>query len=179
MALSVGFSLAFACAVPLAALSTVAGLNISRRGAIILVLAAWFANQVVGYVVLGYPQTWDSFGWGTAIGIAAMLSALAAVEFGRRVEASAKIAIAFVVAFVIYEIVLFAATAALPSGVEAFSSFVIVRIFWINVLALVGLLLLHRLVLYLGLLGTTKPTPARSTPLAIPLISQMHAHHLQ
>ncbi|MER9657689.1 hypothetical protein NKJ26_30315 [Mesorhizobium sp. M0152] len=74
VALSIVFSLALACATPFAAIATVAGANMSRRGALLLTSIAWLANQAVGYVFLGYPTTWDSFAWGAAIGIAAALA---------------------------------------------------------------------------------------------------------
>jgi hypothetical protein len=58
------------------------------------------------------------------------------------------------VAFALYEILLFTATAVLPSGAGAFALPVVGRIFGINLVALAGLLVLHRLAIAIGLLAT-------------------------
>jgi hypothetical protein len=73
---SIGFSFALACATPFAALATLAALNMPRRDLLALVGVAWLANHIIGYGFLAYPQTWDSFAWGGAIGIAALLAAV-------------------------------------------------------------------------------------------------------
>lgn len=71
---SILFSLALACATPFAAIAAIAGIWMTARNAFVLTFAAWLANQIVGYLLLGYPTTWDSFAWGFAIGLAAMLA---------------------------------------------------------------------------------------------------------
>jgi hypothetical protein len=150
---SVLFSLALACATPFAAIATIAGMKMSRRNGLILVFAAWLANQAVGYLVLGYPLAWDSFAWGGAIGIAALLATCGVIEVRRRAGSVAAVSAAFILAFAIYEAALFAATAMLPSGEGAFALAVVIRIFAINAAALAGLLLLHRGALTVGLLS--------------------------
>lgn len=153
---SVLFSLALACATPFAAIAAIAGIKMSRRDALILVAIAWLANQAVGYLVLGYPQTWDSFAWGAAIGIAAVLATFGVIEIKHRWgSAVTAVLISFLAAFAIYEGVLFTATAVLPSGEEAFSLAIVGRIFWVNVIAFAGLLALHRVAVVIGLLATT------------------------
>lgn len=154
---SVIFSFALACATPFAALAAIAGSKMSRRDALILLAVVWLANQAIGYLALGYPRTWDSFAWGAAVGIAALLSTFAAREItpwlGPAIVGGAA---AFLAAFAIYEGVLFAATAVLPSGEEAFSLPLMAWIFGINVLAFAGLLAIHRGAIAIGLLA---PTP--------------------
>lgn len=76
---SIGFRFVLACATPFAALATLAALKMSRRDLFTLVSAAWLANQFIGYGFLAYPETWDSFAWGGAIGIAAFLAACVAL----------------------------------------------------------------------------------------------------
>lgn len=151
---SVLFSLALACATPFAAIATVAATRMPVRLALTLTTAAWLVNQSVGYLLLGYPRTWDSFAWGAAIGLAALL-AVGAVLLVQRWIASSLAALAggFASAFFVYEAVLFSATALLPSGDEAFSFAVIAQILWTNLLALAGLLILHRLAVAIGLLA--------------------------
>ncbi|MGO4560083.1 hypothetical protein [Mesorhizobium sp. 2RAF21] len=148
------FSLALACATPFAAIATIAGTRMSVRLALTLTTVAWLVNQSTGYLLLDYPRTWDSFAWGAAIGLAASL-AVGAVMLIRRWIASGLFALAggFASAFLVYEAVLFFATALLPSGDEAFSFAVIAQILWTNLLALAGLLIFHRLAVAIGLLA--------------------------
>lgn len=61
---SVAFSLGLACATPFAAFAAAAALTLSRRDALVLVTSVWFANQFVGFTVLDYPWTANSFAWG-------------------------------------------------------------------------------------------------------------------
>jgi len=154
---SVVGSLAFACAAPLAATAAVAGLKMRTGEGLALVAAAWLANQLVGFLVLDYPQSWDSFAWGAAIGIASVIAFAAAALLARmRLPELAAIAAAFAAAFGVYEAALYAATAALPSSSEAFSGAVIVRILEVNAVALIALLLAHRGMVMLRIL---KPLP--------------------
>jgi hypothetical protein len=156
---SIGFSFALACATPFAALATLAAINMPRRDLLSLVGVAWLANQAIGYGVLGYPQTLDSFAWGGAIGIAAALAAAIAVAVAARVArlgSAGTISTAFLAAFAVYELALYAVSFVLPTGAEAFSLPVVWRIFYVNVIALVGLLVLHRLALAAGLIVSGK-----------------------
>jgi hypothetical protein len=155
---SIVFSLALACATPFPALATIAGARMRLPGAAALVGAAWIANQAVGYLVLGYPRTWDSFAWGGVIGIVGLMAIVPAAILVGRTSIGATIIAGFVLAFFLYELGLFAATAFLPSGPGAFAPSVVWRIFWINALALVLLLALHRVALTLGFL----PRPSLS-----------------
>lgn len=147
---SLAFSLALACATPFAALATLAGSRMASGPARATVASAWFANQLVGYLLLGYPRTWDSFAWGAAIGVAALLAAEAVIAI--RPRSPLRLAGAFLASFAVYELALFAATAVLPSGPGAFAPRVVAGIFATNLLALAGLLALHRLAVGTGLL---------------------------
>jgi len=97
-------SLAFACAAPLIDVAT---LPLPRRALSKGSLSsawAWLANQLVGYLVVGYPQTWDSFGWGAVIGIATALGFVGAVGVSRlEMPSAAMAAIGLTVAFLVYE----------------------------------------------------------------------------
>jgi hypothetical protein len=160
---SIGFSFALACATPFAALATLAALNMPRRDLITLVGVAWLANQIIGYGFLAYPWTWNSFAWGGAIGIAACLGAVGALAVADRVSGRGPgwtVIAAFLAAFVAYELALCAASFALPGGDEAFSLLVIWRIFYVNGIALIGLLVAHRFAIAAGLL---LPTPGAET----------------
>ncbi|MBB3138257.1 hypothetical protein FHS26_006035 [Rhizobium pisi] len=141
---SVALSLLFACVTPFVALAAVSAVVLPQRMAVMAVLLAWLANQMVGYFVLGYPQTWDSYAWGLAIGIAAFASLAAALAVLRlSADLPATMAAAFLAGFVAYEGVLFAATSVLPSGDDAFSPSVVANVLLINALAAIGLVGLH------------------------------------
>lgn len=151
-AASVLFSLAFTCATPFAALACVAALKLQRRDAFLLVGASWLVNQLVGYGVLNYPQTWDSFAWGAVIGVGALAATAAVFEIDARVRkrgaaqaAVLSVVASFAIAFVAYQVVLFAATSFLPSGEAAFSAGVVLDILKINIAAFAGLLALQRI----------------------------------
>ncbi|PXW65081.1 hypothetical protein C7450_101844 [Chelatococcus asaccharovorans] len=160
-AVSVAFSMALACAIPFAAIATIAGTRMPVVGAIVLTGAAWLANQLVGYLILGYPITWDSLAWGAMIGISALAATgvVVAVKNGAP-STFAALTGGFVAAFATYEAVLYGATAFLPSGDAAFSFAVVIGIAWTNILALTGLLVLHRLAIAIGLLAPLRPQPA-------------------
>lgn len=72
---------------------------------------------------------------------------------------------AFLAAFALYELALYAASFILPGNAEAFSLPVVWRIFYVNALALAGLLIIHRLAMAAGLMdagaiGAQKPVAA-------------------
>ncbi|MDQ0474344.1 hypothetical protein [Labrys wisconsinensis] len=146
------FSLVLACATPFPALAALAGTRMAPRPAAGLVLASWLANQAIGFTLLGYPLTANAFGWGVAMVLAALLATAAALWTQRLPAATWLVtSAAFALAFVLYEAALLAATVPLASGPEAFSAPVVAWVLWINLVALTGLLALHRLATMAGL----------------------------
>lgn len=145
-ALSVAGSLAFACATPLAAIAALAGAKMDRYSGFALVCLAWLTNQIVGFTMLGYPQTANSFAWGAAIGAAAV-AALLAVKGTAAFLPSGPLGLiaSFATAFATYELALVLAGIPLGASTEAFSFEVIARILAVNVILFIGLLALHRL----------------------------------
>jgi hypothetical protein len=151
---SVAFTLGFACAVPLAAFGAVAALTLSRRDALLLIGAVWFANQIVGFAVLGYPCTTNSLAWGAVLGVTAVLATTAAQWVAMRLEGTSQVVAScgtFLAAFAVYEVVLFVAAVAALRGTEDFTLAIVSQIFAINAIALVGLLVLNRLGTIAGL----------------------------
>ncbi len=148
---SILFSMAFACAAPFAGLAAAAGIKMQRRDALTLVVMAWLANQAIGFFVLGYPRTYETFAWGVVIGVAAVLAASAASECKRLDNALARTIAAFFAAFIAYEGFLYAITVLTASSEAAYSLPIVARIFEINGLAFAGLLVLHRLAMAFGL----------------------------
>lgn len=162
----IGFSFVFACATPFAALATLAALNMPRRDVFAVVGLAWLANQAIGYGLLGYPQTWDSFAWGAAIGIAAGLGAWAAMVAADRTQRFGKvlaIAAAFAAASLAYQAIMYLSGLVLPGG--GFSLSIVMTVLTINAGALLGLLVVHRFAVAAGLVATSH-SPMRQTAMA-------------
>ncbi len=151
---SIGFSLVFACATPFVALVTLAALTMSRRDAFIVTGAVWLANQAVGYGILDYPRTFDSYAWGVAIGTAVLLALLVARAIGQQFERRGPIVstgIAFLSAFAVYELALYAASFWLPGNDTAFSWSIVGYVLQVNGLGLGGLILLRLVAASVGL----------------------------
>jgi hypothetical protein len=164
-AASVFVTLGMACATPFAALATLAALHMSRRDGLALIGIAWLADQAVGYGLLGYPRTANSFAWGVILGVGAFVALLAAQALaGRLRDRGAVLAggLVFAGAFVAYEGVLVAATAVLASGAEAFSLPIVGWVLRVNLLSLLGLLIIYRFAVWIGLV-TRAPLGARAT----------------
>jgi hypothetical protein len=143
---AVGSSIVFACATPFAALATIAALCMNRRDTFIVTGLTWAANQAIGYGFLHYPHTWNSFAWGIAIGVGAMIATALAAAIGGAVRPFGwvlTVLASFAVAFAGYEIALYAATLVLASDASAFSFPVGFYILKVNVVALGGLLVLQ------------------------------------
>jgi hypothetical protein len=159
VAASVAFSLGFACAVPLAAFGAAAALTLSRRNALFFIGAVWLANQIVGYAMLGYPWTVHSLAWGAALGVVAVLATLAARWAVLRLEGAGQMVVpfaAFVAAFAVYEGALLVVAVALLGGTEDFTLAIIGRIFAINAVAMVGLLVLNRVGAVVGVVAAPR-----------------------
>jgi hypothetical protein len=151
---SVGLSLGFACAIPFAAFAAAAALTLPRRDALALILSVWFANQLVGFTVLGYPLTASTFEWGAALGAVAVLATFAGQWAAGRSLGAARVvgaAAAFLLAFAVYEAALFVVSIAWLGGAEVFTAAIQGRILAINAATFIGLLVLHRLAVSFGL----------------------------
>lgn len=144
-ALSIGGSLAFACAAPLAAIAALAGTKMKSGEGMTLVAAAWLSNQVVGFGLLGYPMAGETFAWGAAMGIASVVAFFGARAVSVSAGTSlAALAGAFVAAFAAYQASLYVAGFAIGSVHEAFSMAVVQHVLAVNLVAFGGFALLHR-----------------------------------
>lgn len=153
----------FACAMPFAALGALAALHLRPKDAFALVFLSWVSNQAIGYLILHYPQTWDSYGWGVAIGAGAFAGAAVALLTEKALRAAhlaVRAIAAFLAALAVYELTLFAATAVLPSSAEAFGFAVVSFIFSVNAGAFVLLLGLYWLGRRIGLAPERAPALA-------------------
>jgi hypothetical protein len=139
-------SFVFACATPFPAVAALAALHMNRRDAFVLTGLIWAANQTIGYGFLHYPPTWDSFAWGIAIGIGAIVATAVAIpieKIAQRAGRAPGIVAVFVAAFAAYEAALYAATAVLPSDPSAFGLSVVLYLLEVNAAAFGFLLVLQ------------------------------------
>jgi hypothetical protein len=165
VAASVGFTLGFACAVPFAAFGAIAALTLPRRDALLLTVALWLVNQVIGFSVLHYPWDQLTFVWGAVLGGVAVLSTAAAqAVVGKRGGVASTLA-SFAAAFVVYEGSLYLVSAAALGGTEDFAVAVVVRILAINAAAFAGLLTISLLMVIAERSRTGLPSRA-ATPMA-------------
>jgi hypothetical protein len=149
---TVASTVAVACGTPFAALAALAALFLRRREAFVLIAVNWIANQAIGFGLLHYPLNWDCYRGGINLGIAALLSTMAAMMLAQGALRNAATTVralgAFAVAFVVYETALFLLG---PAGSGAdFAVPVVLYIFYINAVAFVALLLLQTAAAALG-----------------------------
>jgi hypothetical protein len=156
----IGLSTYFACVTPFAAFATFAALRSDRSTALLIVIAAWIGNQLIGYAFLGYPWTVISAAWGAAIGASACLAVISAHALSNVRPAPLSTSLPFTAALVSYELGLYAAAWVLPSGTGAFTASVIAYVFTVNVVALILLKIAHALLAsgYKSLLTDHRPT---------------------
>ena len=168
LAASLGFTLGFACAVPFAAFGAVAALTLGRRDAILITIALWLLNQIIGFTVLHYPWDAMTLAWGAILGVVALLStatALAAVG-GRRVSLVAALT-SVVAAFAVYEGSLYLVSALAMGGTEDFAAATVLQILEINAAAFAGLLAIGWLIAKAA--GSRTPL---FSPAAAPVVSR-------
>jgi hypothetical protein len=154
VAASVVFTFGFACAVPFAAFGAATALTLNTRDALLLTIALWLANQIIGFAFLGYPWDGTTLLWGAVLGVVALLSTAAArIASAQRARASYGIvlALSFAAAFIVYEGSLYLVSAAWLGGTEDYTASIVAYIAGLNILAFVGLLILERLGQTLGL----------------------------
>jgi hypothetical protein len=154
VAASVAFTFGFACAVPFAAFGAATALTLNTRDALLLTLAMWLANQVVGFTMLGYPWDASTFTWGGVLGVVAVLSTVAARTTSTRfgdAHWSVVVLASFAAAFAAYEVSLYIVSAVWMGGTEDFTASIVIRIIEINAAACIGLLALNRLGMAMGL----------------------------
>jgi hypothetical protein len=153
--LTVASTLAVACGTPFAALAALAALFLPRKDAFALIAVNWLANQAIGFGLLHYPHNWDCYRGGINLGVAALLSTMAAMLARgalRSLAATVKAIGSFAVAFVAYEAALFVLS---PAGSRAdFAAPVVLYIFYVNAFAFVALLLLQISAAALGLISS-------------------------
>ena len=147
--ISAALTIAFTCITPFAAFAVIAALTVPRRDTVMLAVALWLTNQAVGFGLLHYPWTASTLAWGVALGVAAVVATLAALGTYRRLGSLptfARSVVAFLVAFVLYQLSLYAVAAAWLGGTEMFAPGIVSQVLLINAVTLAGLFALRQVV---------------------------------
>jgi hypothetical protein len=137
-------SLALSCVAPLSALAVALAATLGLRASLATMALVWLVNQAIGFTLFHFPRTMNSFGWGLAIGIAALMITAAArwaVRSTASRSAPLRLGIALVVTFVVYEAVLRLA-AVILGGSDMFTLRIVSEVAWVNAawfVAMVGL----------------------------------------
>lgn len=157
VAISAGSSWEFACIIPFVAFAVAAGYALSLRAALLTVMAIWFANQAIGFAVLGYPGTVDTILWGFAIGASALLAtALAGAMLRLKIGNNlAALGAAFVLGCAAYEGGLFLATFGL-GGEDAFTPAIVGHVALLNLGWAVALIGTYEALRYSGMISTDR-----------------------
>jgi len=145
-------TLVFACATPFPALAALTALHMRRMDGVALAVAAWVVSQAVGFGLLGYPRDPGTMLLGVAIGVAAIVGALAAHEAAARLKAPfvARLAAAYLAAFAAFKLVILAVTLVQGDPCTAFTAEVLSRQLVRNAAILAGLLALYRGLVAIG-----------------------------
>jgi len=141
-ALSITGSLAFACAAPLAAIAALAAFSMSRKTGLALVVTAWLSNQLVGFGLLHYPQTFDTFAWGAALGVSTIVAFLVAHTVVQRMHGQAlalTLPVAFLIAFAFYQLALYVMGMPLEGSEATLLGAVVARVFEVNLVSFAAL----------------------------------------
>lgn len=164
IALAMLGSFGWACAAPLAAISALAALTLNRNEGLVLVGVTWFINQFVGYALLDYPHTFSSYAWGGAIGAGAVIGYFAARSIVSKAGTTAiAMSLAFLTAFVFYQVGMHLAASSFTNATNAFSTSIVSQVVTINAVAFVGFLVVHRIAVAFSLVKPARGMAAPAT----------------
>jgi len=145
--------IALLCIAPFVAVGTFAVRTLSLRAALAVVGAMWLAGQVIGFAFFHYPHHASTYILALSIGVAALAATLVA----GRIRVTA---LAFLAAFAVYELVLYAFSL-VAGGREEFGAAILAEMLEGNLLgvAIIGLirLVLVRSSAAFGPRGSTRP----------------------
>ena len=142
---AIGVTFALSCLTPFAALAVALAGTVGLRASFRIMIVVWFANQVIGFGFFHFPQTPNTFLWGAAIGVAAIVTTVAAslvMKYGSSWATLLRLGITFLISFAVFEMTLLGAVAFL-GGFETFKPAIVAQIGFINAVSLVGMIVLN------------------------------------
>jgi hypothetical protein len=110
-------------------------------------IAAWLANQVIGFGLFHFPRTSDTFLMGMAIGAAAVFGTIAAwvvLNWMRSRPLVLRLGVALLASFAAYELALLGAVAFL-GDLETFRPAIVAQLGFINAVSLLGMIALNEM----------------------------------
>lgn len=143
----------YACALPLAALAAYAALDVRRRNGLLLIGSVWLANQLIGFLFLGYPHEPQAYAWGVGLLAATIVAFLAARQVLAVFAGTSKalaVGLALVMAFATYEILLYSATVIVGGATDAYAMAIVQELAIVNAISFAVLLVAHRILVALG-----------------------------
>lgn len=143
----------YACAAPFAALAAFAALDVQRRDGLMLIGSVWLANQLLGFLFLGYPHDLQAYAWGIvmlAATVAAFMGARQVLAVFAGTSKALAVVLALVMAFATYEILLYAATFPLGGSTAAFATDIVQQLAIVNAISFAVLLVAHRILVAIG-----------------------------
>lgn len=141
-------SLALSCVAPLAALAVALSATVGLRASLSVMTLVWLVNQAIGFSLFHFPRTANSFGWGLAIGIAALLIVIAArvvMRWTAHWNALLRLCVAVIATIAVYQAALFAATFVL-GGRDMFTLSIVILVALINCAWLLAIVVLNEIV---------------------------------
>ena len=121
-------TLVTSCMMPFVAIAVMSAATLPLRHAFVTVIAAWSVNQLLGFGLLGFPVTAFAIGAGISLALAslaAMLAARTVVE--PRSWSIARVGGAFLLAFALYETLLFG-YALVVGGTDTFAPSIVIQL---------------------------------------------------
>jgi len=149
---AISASLALSCVTPFAALAVALGGTVGLRASLRVITIVWLANQFVGFVFFHFPLTANTFLWGFAIGIAALLTTIVAaimINYFSSSTATGRLGVALLASFAVYELGLLVAALFLGS-LDTFRPWIVLQLAWINAVSLLGMIILNELAAEIG-----------------------------
>ena len=140
-------SLALSCVAPVAALAVALSATLGLRASLSVMAFVWLVNQAIGFTLFHFPRTANSFWWGLAIGIAALLTTVVARMVARRTSRRKpwlRLSVGLAVTLAAYEIALWAA-ALILGGRDMFALPIVLQVGSINAAWLAALVALNEI----------------------------------
>jgi hypothetical protein len=145
---AIGGTFAVSCVTPFAALAVALAGTAGLRASVGIMIAVWFANQVIGFGFFHFPHTANTLLFGVAIGGAAVVTTIVAsavMKYMSSRSASLRLGVALLLSFAAYETTLLPA-AIFFGDLETFRPAIVTQLVFINAISLVGMVVLNEVV---------------------------------
>jgi hypothetical protein len=142
---AIGATIALSCVTPFAALAVALAGTVGLRASLRIMIAVWFANQLIGFGFFHFPLTPNTLLIGVAIGAAAIVTTIVAsviMKYMSSWTAPLRLGVALLLSFVAYETTLLPA-ALFFGDLETFRPAVVAELALVNAVSLVGMVVLN------------------------------------